>query len=78
MMARPAAPTNLQRTSIVPQEFRRPKRKLDNLTLDPYQIHFFMADAISMYTSIDTDHALEKYSSSYASPPLLHVSMLKQ
>jgi hypothetical protein len=37
-------------------------KQLESITLDTSRIHFFTADTTSMYTNINTDHALEKIS----------------
>jgi hypothetical protein len=46
------------------------KKQLDNLPLDLPRMSFFTADATSMYTNIDTDHALAKIAAFLRTSPL--------
>jgi hypothetical protein len=46
------------------------KQKLNALTYDPSNTRFFTADTVSMYTNIDTDHALSMISAFLQTSPL--------
>jgi hypothetical protein len=48
------------------------KKQLSSLTFDATRASFFTADAISMYTNIDTDHALAEISKFLRTSPLCH------
>jgi hypothetical protein len=70
MMAQPAATTTLLPATLLSKSSFELKTQLKNLPLDLPRMSFFTADVTSMYTNINTNHALAKISA------FLQVSLL--